>query len=63
MDDKAHALRNVAANQALEGLTLPARTVEQAKAVADGTLDVEDAIDSLRREALAAAGDETAAAG
>lgn len=63
MDDKAHALRNVAANQALEGLTLPARTAEQAKAVADGTLDVEDAIEALRREALADAGDEAAAAG
>ena len=63
MDDKAHAVRNVAANQALEGLTLPARTVEQVKAVADGKLDVEDAIAELRRETLADAGDEAAATG
>lgn len=63
MTDKELALRNVIANQALEGLTLPARTVEQVKAVADGKLDVEEAIAELRREALADAGDEAVAAG
>ena len=63
MTDRELSLRNVTANQALEGLTLPARTVEQVKAFADGKLDVEDAIAELRREALADTGDEAAAAG
>ena len=63
MNDKAHAVRNVVANQALEGLTLPAHTVERINAVADGKLDVDAAIDELRREALADAGDEAAATG
>ena len=61
MTDKELALQNVIANQALEGLTLPAYTVAQVKAVANGTLDVEDVIAKPRPEALAEAGDEATA--
>ena len=63
MSEHERAVRNVVANQALEGLTLPKRSAERVRAVADGTLDVEEAIAALRDEYREDGGDAAATAG
>ena len=50
MTDKGLALRNVIANQALEGLDMTADEIERSRAILAGDLSIDDAVAEIHRE-------------
>lgn len=50
MSNKELALRNVIANQALEGLVMTDDEIQRAGAILDGDLSIDDAVAEIHRE-------------
>jgi hypothetical protein len=50
MIDKELALRNVIANQALSGLEMTEEEIARSRAILDGDLRIEEAVDEIHRE-------------
>ena len=50
MTDKELALRNVIANQALEGLEMTADEIERSRAILSGNLSIDGAVAEIHRE-------------
>lgn len=50
MTDKELALRNVIANQALEGLEMTADEIERSRAILAGDLSIDDAVAEVHSE-------------